>query len=364
MNLPGKGMNDQPPDAQRGALPNVEQRPHAASASGVSHPRRPHRSPVLSAAVVILVILLVANLVLAYFNYSVYRSVKEFNTAATLTAMPSLTPTITETVVPSLTPTVTTTPTEIPSPTATQFAESTTTFGTSAGELVIEATCLGSGTRIAVLVAGMHGDENNPRYMLAEMRTAFEANPGLIPTGVQVCVIPNLNPDGAAAGTRFNAHGVDLNRNWDTNDWVADILRGNGTLVGGGGNAPLSEPENIALSEFLLTLQGQTTENVIVLSFHSTVSTFSDVRPGYTVVDDQIQWGSLSSAAAQRYAELVGYTYLYQYTYPITGEALHWMADHAFVSIGIEMPDEGFYDAAILQHHLDAIIDLFNNWPQ
>jgi murein tripeptide amidase MpaA len=33
------------------------------------------------------------------------------------------------------------------------------------------------------------------------------------PRGVQLWLIGELNPDGTAAGTRQNAHGVDLNRN-------------------------------------------------------------------------------------------------------------------------------------------------------
>ena len=69
-----------------------------------------------------------------------------------------------------------------------------------------------------------------------------------------MCVIKNMNPDGAAAvpPQRFNANYVDFNRNWDTSDWVSDINRGNGILAGGGGNSPLSEPENKALSSFLV----------------------------------------------------------------------------------------------------------------
>lgn len=84
---------------------------------------------------------------------------------------------------------------------------------------------------LEVLVVGaIHGDET------AGMRIArrlIQAPP--IP-GVRLFVVPTINPDGVAAGTRGNAHGVDLNRNFPYR-WQP--------LDGGeySGPRPLSEPE-------------------------------------------------------------------------------------------------------------------------
>ena len=64
-------------------------------------------------------------------------------------------------------------------------------------------------SRDKLLVVGcIHGNECAG---LAIVR-ALERLP--TPTGLDLWVVENLNPDGYGAGTRQNAHGVDLNRNF------------------------------------------------------------------------------------------------------------------------------------------------------
>lgn len=82
-----------------------------------------------------------------------------------------------------------------------------------------------------VLVVGcVHGNECAGE---AITRRLLELKP---PANIDLWIIPNLNPDGASHGTRGNARGVDLNRNFPWN-WQA--LSG----VYYSGQHPLSEPE-------------------------------------------------------------------------------------------------------------------------
>jgi len=94
------------------------------------------------------------------------------------------------------------------------------------------------GTPTYVLISTMHGNVGATRQILEALRDgpAFD--------GINVWVIPTYNPDGLAAGTRRNAHGVDLNRNFPYG-WV-DL---DGNYESGPG--PASEPETQAVMAFL-----------------------------------------------------------------------------------------------------------------
>ncbi|NIN76701.1 MAG: hypothetical protein GTO26_02630 [Planctomycetales bacterium] len=65
------------------------------------------------------------------------------------------------------------------------------------------------GPRI-LLIGGQHGDEPLARAAVSGFLPRWRAEK--MAAGVQLAAIPDLNPDGRAAGTRTNAAGIDLNR--------------------------------------------------------------------------------------------------------------------------------------------------------
>ena len=96
--------------------------------------------------------------------------------------------------------------------------------------------------RRSVLVVGsIAGDE--PGGIAVTRLLASEA----AIAGVRLWLIPDLNPDGAARGTRGNAHGVDLNRNFPFR-WRPLGAPGSRYYAG---PRPSSEPESRALEAFI-----------------------------------------------------------------------------------------------------------------
>lgn len=101
-----------------------------------------------------------------------------------------------------------------------------------------------------VLISTMHGNEPATRQILQELVDGEPVR------DLDLWVVPTYNPDGLAAGTRKNARGVDLNRNYPYR-W-ADL---DGNYESGSG--PASEPETEAMMGFLRTVRPDH-----ILSFH------------------------------------------------------------------------------------------------
>ena len=85
--------------------------------------------------------------------------------------------------------------------------------------------------RKAVIVGCMHGNE------CAGIAIASALAAARAPSEVDLWIVSDVNPDGHAADTRQNAHGVDLNRNFP---WRWQPLTG----LYDSGPRPFSEPES------------------------------------------------------------------------------------------------------------------------
>lgn len=165
-------------------------------------------------------------------------------------------------------------------------------IGMSVRGRAISSYSFGSGASTVLYTGAIHGSESSTRSLMLRWIDELEANPRSIPVGVTVVVIPSINPDGVAAGTRTNARNVDLNRNFATSDWKSDVTTvTNDPFPGGGGASPLSEPESRAIAQYVAQVKPR-----LVLSYHSI---------GGLLVGNQTGDSSLRASA---YSRLSGYS--------------------------------------------------------
>ena len=193
----------------------------------------------------------------------------------------------------------------------------------------VTALKIGGGPRKFVLVGNTHGGpEANTFALVSQLAEHFRANPAEVPAGVRLYIIPTLNPDGLALGTRFNARGVDLNRNMDTttdacpeNDWNIHVQGAYGIESDTGGPFAESEAESQLIRDFLLDASG-------VIFFHSSGG---DVFPAFCEHAPSI-------AMAQTYAAATGYQYdRFWPNYMITGGMHDWAGGLGIAAITPEL---------------------------
>ena len=153
-----------------------------------------------------------------------------------------------------------------------------------------ERTVIGSSVQGRPILATLLGEPQAPEQVLvfgsvhgnetAGMRVTRRLLASRAPHNAAIRIVPTLNPDGVAADTRGNAHGVDLNRNFPY-DWQP--------LTGGeySGTGGLSEPESRAARRLI-----RRTKPDVTIWFH---------QP-FGIVDRP----SGDPAVARRFSQLIG----------------------------------------------------------
>ena len=119
-------------------------------------------------------------------------------------------------------------------------------LGTSVEGRPLTAWHRGTEGGVVLLVVGViHGDEDAGLAILDELETVD------VPQGLDLWVLPALNPDGQFHQVRGNANGVDLNRNFP-HGWGPIAQPGDWQYAGTG---PASVPETAAFVAFAEALR-------------------------------------------------------------------------------------------------------------
>jgi protein MpaA len=81
-----------------------------------------------------------------------------------------------------------------------------------------------SSEKVALFLAGVHGDESPSVYILFRLAQFLKKNPELY-SNKMIVIAPLANPDGflSRPQTRTNSAGVDINRNFPTKNWRPSV---------------------------------------------------------------------------------------------------------------------------------------------
>lgn len=217
-------------------------------------------------------------------------------------------------------------------------------IGTSVEGRAIEAYTFGKGEKQLLFVGGIHGGyEWNSVVLAYTFLDYLNAHPEAIPTNLTVTVIPSANPDGvykvigkegrftpldvpAESSTvpgRFNAHTVDLNRNFDCN-WKPEAKWKGNTVSGG--TAPFSEPEAAAFRDFVLKQK----PNAVVF-WHSQANAVYASACNSGILPETLN-------IMNAYAHASGYQAVKSFdAYEVTGDAEGWLASVGIPALTVEL---------------------------
>lgn len=218
-----------------------------------------------------------------------------------------------------------------------------TILGSSVEKRDITAYHFGTGSKEVVFVGGMHGGyEWNTALVAYELIDYLTTNQKTIPSSVKVTVIPTLNPDGLKKVTgkdgrftkadvsksdevvisgRFNANGVDLNRNFDC-DWQSKGVWM--TEPVSGGSKIFSEPESIAFKNYI-----ESRNPAAVITWYSSAGGVFSSSCHNGVLPETKTLTNLYATASQ-YPAYESYDF-----YKLTGDMPNWLAKKSIPAISV-----------------------------
>ncbi|MBK9927365.1 MAG: DUF2817 domain-containing protein [Anaerolineales bacterium] len=228
-------------------------------------------------------------------------------------------------------------------------------IGISHGGKYIDVYTFGTGEKEYLIVAGIHGGSEWNTVALADQLIIYiNDNPEIIPADTTLYIIRNMNPDGEARSHdvdgRVNNNGVDLNRNFPTQNWVADWNR-DGCWVWRpttGGAYGGSEPETRSVMSFIVSHKIEA-----LISYHSAAL---GVFPG------GVPWEPDSIQLAKELAKVTGYPYPPMDTGCVyTGTLADWAVENG-VGAAVDMELTNHKDTDFEQN-LKALKVLLNFEP-
>ncbi|CNH99383.1 MULTISPECIES: murein tripeptide amidase MpaA [Yersinia] len=188
-----------------------------------------------------------------------------------------------------------------------------------------------------LIIAGTHGDES---AAIVALSCALRS---ISPQQQRHHVILAVNPDGCQLGLRANANGVDLNRNFPTQNWQGGetVYRWNSAanardVVLSTGEHAGSEPETQALCTLITQLSPRW-----VVSFHEPLACIEDPD---------------SSALGERLALNFALPLVTSVGYATPGSFGSWCAERELPCITAELPAISADEAS--ECYLNALIDL------
>lgn len=156
-----------------------------------------------------------------------------------------------------------------------------------------------SGKNNILIIGVFHGDEPQGKYLIKKY-----LNDSLAPCGKganNLLFIPCLNPDGIQNNTRTNANGIDLNRNFPTENWGEDTSQaGDNPADYFGGTAPASEIETQFVIDVIEKYQPK-----LILTLHAP----------YKIVN----YDGPAKEIAQRISDIIDYPVEESIGYPTPG---------------------------------------------